>query len=269
LIEDCCLRHAHRIVTVSEVLADELKQRGVPAEKIVWYPNCIDPEMFDPRRYVDSRKATRDRLGLRDDELAVLFLGTFGVWHGAETLAQAARQYLASAPATAQRVRFVFVGDGLRLAAVRETLQAEIAAGQVILTGLVPQDQAPEYLAAADIFMSPHVPSTDGSKFFGSPTKLFEYMAMERPIIASALDQLTQVLSPALDETRLSAGQAPTGDETAILTVPGDVQALVRALTYLRDRPVVRDSLARAARRRALDHYTWTRHVDVIMRTLR
>jgi glycosyltransferase involved in cell wall biosynthesis len=271
LVEDVCLRHAHRIVTVSQVLADELKARGVPAEKIVWYPNCIDPEMFDPARYADVRAAVRQRLGIADDELSVMFLGTFGVWHGAEVLADTVRRCVASQAArepNRPRLRFVFVGDGLRRAAVQSTLKAEIASGDVILTGLVPQAEAPQYLAAADIFVSPHVPSTDGTKFFGSPTKLFEYMAMEKAIVASDLDQLGEVLRPAITEQELKDTVALRGDEIAVLTEPGSADAMLRALLFLRDRPDFRNSLAQAARKRALAQYTWKRHVQVIMQSL-
>lgn len=268
-VEDVCLRHAHRVVTVSQVLADELLARGVPAERIVWYPNCIDPEVFDPARHVQTRRQLRSRLGIADDEMVVLFIGTFGLWHGAETLAEAAKLALAGPrPADRPRMRFVFVGDGLRQAAVRDQLAAQIADGDVILTGLVPQHEAPGFLAMADVFSSPHVPSRDGSKFFGSPTKLFEYMAMGKPIVASDLDQLGQVLQPAVQESAMSPDWLPKGDETAILTEPGSPQAIVRALQVLQKRPEVRAALSGAARRKALEQYTWQRHVDVIMDSL-
>ncbi len=58
------------------------------------------------------------------------------------------------------------------------------------------QSEAPTYLAISDIVVSPTVPNPDGSPFFGSPTKLFEYMAMGKPIVASDLDQIGEVLTP-------------------------------------------------------------------------
>jgi glycosyltransferase involved in cell wall biosynthesis len=268
-IEQVCLRHAHRVVTVSEVLADELISRGVPRERIVWYPNCIDPEMFDPARHQPRRQELRARYGIAVDELVVLFIGTFGQWHGAETLAEAARLVLARSASQGPRLRFVFVGDGLRLTAVRKLLKAETEVGDVIFTGLVLQHEAPAYLAMADIFSSPHVPSKDGSKFFGSPTKLFEYMAMARPIVASRLDQLADVLQPAVHLEQMDGDWIPTGEETALLVEPGSAEAIADALLRLQANPELRVALSQAARRKALRKYTWRRHVDVIMDSLR
>lgn len=270
-IEQVCLRHAHRVITVSEVLADELVSRGVPKERIVWYPNCIDPEMFDPARHQPERHELRSRYGIADNELVVLFIGTFGQWHGAEVLAEAARLALnrqAVQSGFVPRLRFVFVGDGLRLGAVRELLKGQTEAGDVIFTGLVQQHEAPAYLAMADIFSSPHVPSKDGSRFFGSPTKLFEYMAMARPIVASRLDQLADVLQPAVRMELLHSGWKPTGKETALLVEPGSAEAIADALLWLQTNHELRDALSQAARRKALREYTWHRHVDAIMNSL-
>ena len=78
---------------------------------------------------------------------------------------------------------------------VRQLVGSPEISRYVTLTGLVPQSEAPEYLACADVLVSPHIPNKDGSRFFGSPTKLFEYMAMEKPIIAAALGQIEGVIS--------------------------------------------------------------------------
>src|SRR5690606_18732422 len=87
MIEDVNLRHAALVVVVSEVLRDELLERGIPPERIVFYPNCIDPTIFDASRFsAEDRLRLRSRYGIGQDEVVCAFLGTFGPWHGADVL---------------------------------------------------------------------------------------------------------------------------------------------------------------------------------------
>lgn len=257
-IERVCIRHAAKIVAVSNPLREDLINRGVEPERIVTYPNCIDPNIFDPARLAPQRERLRREWRIGEQELVAMFVGTFGSWHGADVLAEAIGLWRSRA-AAGGKVRFVLVGDGLHAPEIRERLAQGIRAGDVIFTGLVSQHEAPGYLAAADICLSPHLKPSDGSRFFGSPTKLFEYMAMAKPIIASRLEQLAEVL-----------GHQP-GDErdVAILVEPGSAQAIVDALGMLVEDDAIRELLGDAARARALNLYTWDRHVDEILRSLR
>ena len=121
-----------------------------------------------------------------------------------------------------------------------------------VLAGLVPQDDAPLYLAASDVLVSPHVPNADGSPFFGSPTKLFEYMAAGKTIVASDLDQIGDVLRGGL----------------AILVRPGDEADLARGLREAVASPGLRAELGARARARVLERYTWGHHVDAVLEAL-
>jgi glycosyltransferase involved in cell wall biosynthesis len=116
----------------------------------------------------------------------------------------------------------------------------------VIFTGLLPRDKVAEYLDASDILVSPHIPMPDGSRFFGSPTKLFEYMAMGKGIVASRLDQLAEVLEH---------------DRTAWLITPGNVEELVDAILRLALDPPKREALGFAARRAAVERHSWSHNV--------
>ncbi|HVM69159.1 MAG TPA: glycosyltransferase family 4 protein, partial [Gaiellaceae bacterium] len=263
--EEALLRHAHVVVTISDVLRDELLERGVERERVVAYPNCVDPELFDPDRYgAADRSRIRERHGIAPDALVVTFVGTFGRWHGTEVLAQAIRRLESEDAAwlRERRLHFLLVGDGLRMPEVESALGGRRGAFHT-LTGLVPQADAPAYLAASDIVVSPHVPNTDGSRFFGSPTKLFEYMAMALPIVASELDQLGQVLRPAARVAGRFCREI--GDAVAVVVAPGDEAELAQALRRLADRPGWRERLGSNARRLALERYTWDAHVRAIL----
>ena len=89
-------------------------------------------------------------------------------------------------------------------------------------------------------------PASALSNEFTSPLKLFEYMASERPIVASSLPSIREVL----------------GDDTnALLVAPGDPQALVAAIRRIKDDPELGARLARQARA-DVEQYTWARRAE-------
>ncbi|HEY7996434.1 MAG TPA: glycosyltransferase family 4 protein [Steroidobacteraceae bacterium] len=272
LAENVNIRHAHLIVTVSDVLRDELLARGVEPERIVSYPNCIDPKTFNPARFAAQENArTRREMGFEPGDVVATFIGTFGQWHGVDVLAQAIRRMvLERRPLLdALRLRFLLIGDGQKMPIVRETLALPEAGRYVRLAGLVPQHEAPRFLAASDLLLSPHVANADGSRFFGSPTKLFEYMAMGRGIVASDLDQIGEVLRPAV--VLAGAAAPPTAWEdgaVAVLVPPGDAEGLMNGIELLAGDEKLRSALGRNARRLALNRYTWAHHVGAILSAL-
>jgi len=243
--EDASMRHAHLVVTVSQALADELARRGVEPERIVWHPNGVDPQLFDSARFDEGeRRALRARYGIPDDALLVGFVGTFGEWHGVPVLARAIRRIAGDDPAD---LRFLLVGDGPTMPEVRGELGG--LERVATLAGLVPAEEIPLHLAASDVLVSPHVPNPDGSPFFGSPTKLFEYMAAGKAIVASDLDQIGDVLR----------------DGLAVLVRPGDADDLVRGIREAAGDEALRRELGARARARVLERYTWRRHVEAIL----
>ena len=244
-VEEANLRRADLVVVISSALRDEVAARGIPPERILVNPNGVDPTRYHPG--IDGGPL-RSRLELAD-RLVVGFVGTFGPWHGAEVLAQAVRPVAAQLP----EAHFLFVGDGSGMPRVREIIARDGMEGRVTFTGLVPQDAAPEYLAACDLLASPHVGNPDGTPFFGSPTKLFEYMAMGKGIVASDLDQIGTIL---------------THGKTGWLVPPGDVGALAKAILTLAQDPELRRTLGEAAREEVVRRHTWTAHVERILAKL-
>jgi glycosyltransferase involved in cell wall biosynthesis len=265
--ETTALLSADLLVTVSDALAHDLQRRGIPQRRIVVYPNCVNSDIFDPRRFsAEDLASLRVRYGIRDDALVVGFIGTFGQWHGVDFLAECIRDLVRDDNAWLEesKVHFLLVGDGLKMPAVRQLVGSPQVSRYVTLTGLVPQSEAPRYLACADVLVSPHIPNKDGSRFFGSPTKLFEYMAMEKPIIAAALDQIEGVVS-GRGASELSALPPGAGEPCGFLFEPGNAEDFKRTLRQtVRDR-AASTRLAKAARNEVLNRYTWKQHVDAIL----
>src|SRR5229473_3888374 len=215
--------------------------RGYPAEKIILNPAAVNPERFRPG--CGGREVCR-QLGLAPQHTLVIFVGSFSYYHGIPVLARAITTLLKrhkEEPVLAN-LRFMLVGDGLLRPETEEALNKMEGSQAVIFTGLVPHASIPSYLDASDILVSPQIPNADGKPFFGSPTKLFEYMAMEKAIVASNMDQLSSVLSHA---------------NTAWMVTPGSDTELANAIEYLAARPELRSLLGRNARAAALQSHTW------------
>jgi glycosyltransferase involved in cell wall biosynthesis len=269
LAEEVCLRHAHLVVVVSEALRREVVARGVEPHRVVQYPNGFDPALFSPSRFeADEIAACRLGLGIPPEAVVATFVGTFGKWHGVDVLAKAIRRLVDEDPdwVTSNNVRFLLIGDGARMAEVRKTL-GEISGGVVVLTGLLPPSAVPLHLAASDILLAPHVANDDGSEFFGSPTKLFEYMAMSKAILASKLGQIADVLAPSALVSDLGLDSIPDepSDDLALLFTPNSPEELTHGLRALVAHPVWRKRLGELALRRAVDRHTWRRHVSEIV----
>ena len=249
-IELLNLMAADMIVVVSQPMNDELRRRGIEAEKILVNPNGVDPERYSPN--VDGYGVRRQYH--LNGKTVIGFIGTFGKWHGAEILAEAFGRLLHKYPEYQDRVRLFMIGDGITMPLVKEIIEKFAIKESCILTGLIPQEKGPEYLAACDVLVASHKPNPDGTPFFGSPTKLFEYMAMGKGIVASDLDQIGEVLKQ---------------DHTAWLVKPGDIESLMMGLKTLVDDKPRRDRLGRAARQEVVAKYTWREHTRKIIEKLK
>jgi len=117
-------------------------------------------------------------------------------------------------------------------------------------TGIVPYQEVPQYLAACDILVSPHVPNPDGTPFFGSPTNLFEYMAMGTGIVASDLDQIGEVLEH---------------KRTALLVKPGSVNDLSCGIIELVKNEGLRNTLGQNVRDEVEKKYSWQQNVQKLL----
>ncbi len=222
-------RRADRVIAVTHSYKENLIRRGIPGDKIDVVENGVDPTVFDPASIDDE---ARNRLGLDPDAFLAGYFGTTGMAHGLETLLDAA-ELCRDDPGT----RFLIVGDGaqrVNLEQLAKTKRLE----NVTFMGFVPHEVMPEYLSCLDVFvvhLRPH------SVFNGViPSKIFEAMAMETPILHAVEGESARVVELA------GAG---------VCVPSGDARAMVDALRKLRDHPAERKALGKRGRRYVMQHY--------------
>lgn len=242
-IETELLKRADLVLAISQPLVEEAIARGADPARVLLSPNAADAARFHPG--IDGRPA-RAKLGLGNEKIAML-VSSFGPWHGVETALDALARIKRRNPSLVAGSKLVLVGRGAGFESARQQAERLGISEDVIFTGPVPSEAAPEMLAAADILLSPQVNNQDGTLFFGSPTKLFEYMAMGKPIIASDLAQIGDILENGV---------------TAILTEPGSVDALADALELGLTDPAAIGYLGAAARQLLESKHTWDTRIS-------
>jgi glycosyltransferase involved in cell wall biosynthesis len=247
-LEQRNLLDASLIVVVSQPLKDQLVEGGIESGRVLVDPNGVDvSELAEARASSPAEWRSRVRL---QQAPTVGFVGTFGLWHGVKLLPE----LIELVAERRDDARWVLVGDGPLHAEVVAEIDRRGLSHRVRITGVVPHPHAIELLACCEVCVSPHVPNPDGSAFFGSPTKLFEYMGLGRAIVASDLDQIGEVLEDG---------------RTALLTPPGDVPAAAAAVARLLDDEELAARLGQAALREAVASHGWDAHVGRILQALK
>lgn len=261
-IENINLHYAHYIVVVSYVLKDELVERGINVEKILVNPNGVDTDSFAPARLLSDRVLLRKKHTM-NDTFVFGFVGTFSQWHGIEILAHIIPKIIDQQP----RAHFLLIGDGPLMPYLQTALhKSAVSDNHVTFTGIIPHEEAKKYLAACDAYLSPTQPNPDGSRFFGSPTKLFEYMSMGKPIIASNLEQIADVLYPALRVEDIAKNNIIIHDEVGVVIEPDHIEGFIKAaITIMNLESDKLQRIGQNARNKAMQYYQWKDHVNKII----
>ena len=260
-IEVVTLRHAHLIVTISAALKDELIRAGHTAERIVVVPNGFSQDVFSEDNLSGNNvQELRQSITGGRNSVVFSFVGTFGPWHGTDVLADAIVHYFEAyrSDQSDEDVKFLFVGEGVRKKTVTDILAPYIADGRVLMIGSVPHDQVVRYLAVSDVCILPTRKNMDNSEFFGSPTKLFEYLAAGKPVIASPEGQVREVLAGSLHVKNFK-DKVDSLDPSQIgifFDSENEIQ-LAEAISLATENKQWRHSAGANARVRAHENYTW------------
>lgn len=197
------LNCSERIIVVSNAQKKEiLADYKITESKIISVTNGYNPETF----YNKEKSEKLLRKYNFNNKKIIGFSGTFGPWHGADVLAKAVKEIVSKT----NDVGFLFIGDGILKNECEKIVLDTNVSDFCIFTGKIPFTEMNDYLNLCDVLVNPTIENKDGSEFFGSPTKLFEYVGTEKTIVTSNIGQMKDLFS----------------NEEVYFTNPGDVKDL-------------------------------------------
>lgn len=228
-----CMQRADLVVTLGEVMRDEIAARGIDPEKILVAPNAVDDGFLAPP---PDPAGLRAHLGVRPDEIVLGTVTSVVPYEGLDTLVNAVRLLKNRGKA----VRLLVVGDGVELPALQRQAAELGLAGIATFTGRVPHDHVRDYHAAIDVFVLPR--RDDRVCRLVTPLKPIEAMATGRPVVASDLPALREIVQH---------------QKTGALFPADDASALAAAVEPLLSDGALRSSLGSAARAWVAEGRTW------------
>lgn len=227
------MSQAKGILAISQGLAQVVK-KYVKEDKIFVSPDGADLSFF---KNLLTKKQARQELGLPQEQKIVLYSGHLYEWKGTRVLAQA------SGSLEADTYTYFVGGTDTDIKEFKEFI-VRSKLDRVRHLGRVAHGEVPKYLAAADVLVLPNSAKFDISKFHTSPLKLFEYMAARRPIVASDIPSLREILDESM----------------AIFFIPDDPLSLAKKIKAVLAGEVPSERLATNAYEK-VQKYSWENRV--------
>jgi glycosyltransferase involved in cell wall biosynthesis len=141
----------------------------------------------------------------------------------------------------------VMVGSGSGIEALQQLARTADVTERLIFTGWVDPVETPVYLATADLALYPYRDTLINRA--KSPSKITAYMAMGRPIVASAVGENVEYLD---------------NGNAGILVEPGNADAFADGMIKLLRDPGRAEEFGRRAERRIWERYDWARQVEKV-----
>lgn len=243
-LERRLLHEADHVVVVTESFRERVVAKGVRPDRVDVIPNGVDLRDY----HASNEGPPFPALNKAPGEFVVGYLGTFGKGQGLEYVVRAAELVAKKGC----KIRFVLAGDGPELPRVKEEIK-KLRVPNVALHPPIPRNETRAFYNACDVCLVPLAPVPIFSETI--PSKIFEIMACERPLIASVRGEGAAIVE------RSRGG---------IRAEPGDAQGLADAIMRVRAMSgEEREAMGRRAREYVSVHYDRVALADKYLEILR
>ena len=240
-LEKQAYQHCDVLVCISETLKEIIvKELEIPSSKVVVMPNGVDVTFFNPVIYQPLRLHSGFTIG---------FVGSLIDWQGLDLLLNVVSELNKDG----YPIHLTFVGDGPAKSALEAQTKRLGLSEVVTFTGYVEREKVPAYIAGFDIGYSGQVKLKVGTMYL-SPLKLYEYMAMAKPVLASNFEDARRVVSP---------------EETGFIFEGGDKQAIKEAIIMAFEQQEKLSEMGQLAREEIIQHHNWDARVFDLIKAIK
>ena len=176
-IESRTLRQSDKVIAVSDKMKEFVTELGTEPERVEIVKPGISLTTFNP---AISGEAVRKQYGIKEDDTVLFFMGWLYNFSGLKDVA------LELARMKRDNIKFLIVGEGDAFNELKRIQKEPGLENTLILTGRRPYEEIPGLIAAADICVLPADPA-EKVMHDGLPAKIYEYMAMQKPMISTRL----------------------------------------------------------------------------------
>ena len=180
-------KRVDKVVVISMALKDYMKSIGVREEHITLLPPAVDTKRFHPSV---SGSSFRTSIGFGAEDIVVLFSGWLYEFSGLDMVIRSFKEMIDELP----RGRLVICGDGPQIDELMRLRDGLELNDRIRILGRRPFAEMPRIIASADLCINPYLPDVRSNHAF--PSKIVEYMAAGKPVLATDLPG-TRSLLPA------------------------------------------------------------------------
>lgn len=233
VLEHFSIRFADLIIVVVDEQKERLLDLGVPENKISVLMNTVVLEMFNDKSI--SQELYSELRSIYENNFVISYIGGFNNGRGIDILIQAMPHVIENI----QNAHLLLVGDG-RIREELENLTETLGISKnVSFVGWIDLDDVATYIAVSDVCVIPHYTNPHIDRTI--PHKLFQYMAMGKPIVSTDARPLKRIIE---------------AEQCGIVVPSGDAVAMAEAIIKLNDK-ILATTYAENGNHSALDKYNW------------